>query len=439
MAVLQSWRQSPSCCSPGSTAGVLNNKPAVALAHFSKSSTSSHRPRVCVEGTSSRGRKQVPTLSTSSRPAETQGWRHLRRHDVNRRTWVTSISAGNGEEVETTIDPTERESTASYDDSTGQGTHQSVSTDVHQEHVEQQRNLWSVVIPTYNRLPILTKALLALENQTIDAAVGISAYEVVVVDDGSTDGTIEFLQENDAKFPHVRLIRQDVNGGPGKARNRGVLAARGEVVVFIDSDLVVTPTFLQSHAEQLDQARQQRGGDDRVFTYGRVVNTDNFEDPTAEPFKVTDMSAAFFATGNVAISRQQLMATGTADGPFDTEFSEYGWEDLELGERLKNRGVEIVQCPEAVGYHYHPQFTLDQVPSLIRQEQQRGRNGVRFFQKHPSLGVRLMVQMTPLHFGLWWLLTLGGLINERVLAPVLKALVDSGRPRAALGLLSPIL
>ena len=75
-----------------------------------------------------------------------------------------------------------------------------------------------------------------------------------------------------------------------------------------------------------------------MFTYGRVVNTDNFDDPTAEPFKVTDMSAAFFATGNVAISHQQLMAAGTEDGPFDTDFSEYGWEDLELGERLKLRG-----------------------------------------------------------------------------------------------------
>ena len=51
-------------------------------------------------------------------------------------------------------------------------------------------------------------------------------------------------------------------------------------------------------------------GDDRAFTYGRVVNTANFDDPTAEPFKVTDYSAAFFATGNVAIAKRRLLEVG---------------------------------------------------------------------------------------------------------------------------------
>ena len=64
------------------------------------------------------------------------------------------------------------------------------------------------MIPTYNRLPILTKALLALEDQNIDPDADISSYEVVVVDDGSSDGTIEFLKQNEEEFPHVRLIIQ---------------------------------------------------------------------------------------------------------------------------------------------------------------------------------------------------------------------------------------
>eukprot|EP00976_Prorocentrum_cordatum_P104078 1193729-Prorocentrum_minimum.AAC.3 len=235
--------------------------------------------------------------------------KHSRRRDANIRMRVTSIPANNGAEAETT----EEELKAAYERK-----HQSADVP-HLENKEQQGKIWSVVIPTYNRLPILTKALLALEDQNIDPDADISSYEVVVVDDGSSDGTIEFLKQNEEEFPHVRLIIQDVNGGAGKARNRGVLAAKGERL----------PLRVFTHA----------GGDDRVFTYGRVVNTDNFEDPTAEPFKLTDMSAAFFATGNVAISRQQLMAVGTAEGPFDTEFSEYGWEDLELGERLEIQGA----------------------------------------------------------------------------------------------------
>ena len=107
----------------------------------------------------------------------------------------------------------------------------------------------SVVIPTYNRRPILEKCLLALEQQQT-SGTPVERYEVVVVDDGSTDGTPTWLRQNTDRFAHVRLIEQ-VHGGPAEGRNRGVEHARGDVIVFIDSDLVVTPVFLAKHAEAL--------------------------------------------------------------------------------------------------------------------------------------------------------------------------------------------
>lgn len=73
------------------------------------------------------------------------------------------------------------------------------------------------------------------------------------------------------------------------------------------------------------------------------------------------------------------------------------------------------------------------------QERQRGRNGVRFFLKHPSLDVRLMTQLTLFHEGIWFLLTLGGLLTEKNLRPILGMLVAVGRPGLAAGLLSPTL
>jgi len=93
--------------------------------------------------------------------------------------------------------------------------------------------LWSVIIPTYNRLPILTKCLEALEEQEGYESSGIREYEVVVVDDGSTDGTLEHLLqlgntlpngenlgfrvshasvESSPVFPHVKVIRQNHGG-----------------------------------------------------------------------------------------------------------------------------------------------------------------------------------------------------------------------------------
>lgn len=284
---------------------------------------------------------------------------------------------------------------------------------------------FSVVIPTYNRQPILEKCLRALEQQRFDGAL-VADYEVVVVDDGSTDGTVAWLQSQQADFPHVRLFEQD-HKGPAAARNLGVEKAQGDTIIFIDSDLVVLEGFLQSHAAALQKAMHEQGHD-RIFTYGRVVNTCNFEDPTSEPFKVTDYSRAFFATGNVAIAKHWL----TAAGLFDTQFTLYGWEDLELGVRLKNLGLAIVKVPEAVGYHWHPPFSLDQVPNLIDKEIQRGRMGVLFYQKHPTQEVRLMIQMTWLHRILWGTLSLGGLLNEKTLGPFLRWLINQGKPQLAL-------
>jgi GT2 family glycosyltransferase len=285
----------------------------------------------------------------------------------------------------------------------------------------------SVVIPTYNRLPILQKCLRALEEQQLTPPV--DRYEVVLVDDGSTDDTVRWLDAHATAFPHVRLIRQD-HGGPAEGRNRGVDHAHGDVIVFIDSDLVVTPGFLAHHARALQQD-WARSGDRLSFTYGAVINTANFENPTAEPHKLSDLSWAYFATGNVAIDRQVLERSGL----FDTGFHLYGWEDLELGERLRQMGVRLVRCPEAVGYHWHPPLSLEQIPDLIRVERERARMALVFYRKHPTRRVRFIIQFTWLHRLLWELLTLGGLLNERSLRPVLSWLIRNGRPGLAMELL----
>lgn len=292
---------------------------------------------------------------------------------------------------------------------------------------------FSVVIPTYNRKLILEKCLRALEQQSLPTSSAIDGYEIVLVDDGSTDGTVDWIRQNATDFPHVKLFCQD-HKGPAAARNLGVQQAIGDTIIFIDSDLVVTEQFLQAHADGLRQGQRSLSTPTdpneppRLFTYGRVINTCNFEHPTSEPYKVTDFSAAYFATGNVAIARHWLEKAGL----FDTRFQLYGWEDLELGVRLKQLGLKLIKCPDAVGYHWHPAFALAEIPQLIDKEIQRGRMGVLFYQKHPTWEVRMMIQMTWLHRILWGLLSLGGSLNERTLAPLLQWLIDQGKPQLAL-------
>ncbi|MDJ0578086.1 MAG: glycosyltransferase [Xenococcaceae cyanobacterium MO_234.B1] len=283
----------------------------------------------------------------------------------------------------------------------------------------------SIVIPTYNRLPILQKCLIALENQQFSHNL-ISQYEIVLIDDGSTDQTLTWLATNQPQLTHVKTFQQD-HQGAAAARNLGIKKAEGDTIIFIDSDLVVTENFLQAHSNALVRGRNKFGSDS-LFTYGAVINTCDFDNPTSEPYKITDFSAAYFATGNVAISKYWLEKAGM----FDTQFQLYGWEDLELGVRLKKFGLKLIKCPEAVGYHWHPPFNIEQIPNLIDKEIQRGRMGVIFYQKHPTFSVRMMIQMTILHRILWSVLSLGGLLNEKTMQPLLQWLINQGKPQLAL-------
>tara|TARA_A100001388_G_C28769916_1_gene503163 strand:- start:1286 stop:2197 length:912 start_codon:yes stop_codon:yes gene_type:complete len=284
----------------------------------------------------------------------------------------------------------------------------------------------SIVIPTFNRKPILEKCLFALEKQKLNKIV--EDYEVIVVDDGSTDDTVIWINNNRKILPHVILYEQE-HGGPALARNLGVSKAKYEIIIFIDSDLVVLDNFIISHVKKLLPSWRKKNL--KCFTYGSVINTSNFHNPQSEKYKFLDTSFAYFATGNVAISRDLLLSVGL----FDTSFSLYGWEDLELGERLQKIGTKLIKCPEAVGFHWHPPFDCDQIESLIKQEKERAKMALIFFKKHPNLRVRVMIQLTPFHVLIWQILSLGELISINRLLPLLKFLVKSGRNRLALEIL----
>jgi glycosyltransferase involved in cell wall biosynthesis len=273
----------------------------------------------------------------------------------------------------------------------------------------------SVVVTTYNRVEILEKALVALLDQRTD-----EAYEVLVVDDGSTDATPALIEALQADHPHLRCVAQP-NQGRARARNTGIREAKGEFLCYVDSDVVVVPTFVQAHLDAHRAAQAKRPGGE-VFVQGHSVNVDDFDRLTEARVPPFDPSRAFFDTKNVSIRRRILEAAGG----FDTGFVEYGWEDLELGVRLKAMGVGIVRSNEALGFHYHPAFSVADLPKLRRIEEERGRMAARFLAMHPTLDVRLMTQDTWFHAGLNTILTWGGLLNERTLRPVFEGLERAG-------------
>ena len=274
----------------------------------------------------------------------------------------------------------------------------------------------SVVVTTYNRAALLEQCLLRLlVHQTV------APDEVLVVDDGSTDDTPVMLTALMHDHPVLRVVRQD-NAGRSIARNTGILEARGDILCYVDSDVLVVPGFVAGH-----RAVHAANRGSLVFAQGLTRNVPDVQTIAWDRVPSFDPSRAFFDTKNVSVAREALASLGG----FDTGFVEYGWEDLEMGIRLKQLGYRMVRAREAFGFHIQPPFSVESLPRLRRVEEERGRMAARFLEKHPTLDVRLMTQDTPLHRVLNAIVTLGGRVDEHVVAPHLERLVRAGQVELA--------
>ncbi|MGE5507707.1 MAG: glycosyltransferase family 2 protein [Chitinophagales bacterium] len=249
----------------------------------------------------------------------------------------------------------------------------------------------SVVIPTYNRRAFLERCLKSLLRQTAPGDL----YELVVVDDGSTDGTADLVAELAAAAPCAVRYHRQPNSGRARARNAGIRLARGEYIIFLDSDMVVDDGFIAAHL-----ACHAEGG---RIVHGQVINTPDWEEPQKAEPKLSDCSRAFFATGNVSLERAKLLEAGL----FSEEFTEYGWEDLELGTRLRRLGLVAVKCPAARSWHYLPRLTYAQVPQIIQREHERGHMAVLYYRMHPEWRVKLATLLTTPFFAFDRLLSPG--------------------------------
>ena len=254
----------------------------------------------------------------------------------------------------------------------------------------------SVVIPTYNRLDTLAHVIPTLLAQTLPA----SDFELLVCDSNSNDGTAEFLADVHAEHPNVRHLPGPYNGR-AMARNAGIAAARGDVVLFNDSDILASPDLLERH---LRHHRERRG----IAVVGWEVQVKDLEDyaykrdhPSErghlhKPTRKT-LPWLYFLTGNASVRRDDLVRVGS----FDEDFTGYGHEDLELGYRLQKAGITILYEPGAVNYHCQDVPHEDQVEKM----KLAGRSTARFYRKHPDFAVRLNLGMTPVSLGLHSALT----------------------------------
>ncbi len=205
----------------------------------------------------------------------------------------------------------------------------------------------AVVIPTWRGADRITTTLGALS----DAAPGT---EVIVVDDGSDDGTSDAARRAAGDL-RVRVERHAANRGRAAACNTGLRAADAPWVVILDDDMTVRPGFLEAHRGAL-----ARAGSGACFLGRCVLSAPGADTPFAAFLRHDegvrhrtllaqrdDVPWRFCLTGNFSAPRDLLLRLGG----YDERITLYGFEDIELGLRIHRAGVPIRYLPDAISLH----------------------------------------------------------------------------------------
>lgn len=244
---------------------------------------------------------------------------------------------------------------------------------------DENQVLISVLIPTYNRREILKLTLDSLENQNLNK----NLYEVIVIDDGSSDDTVEFLQ-NFSPSMNFKYVSQE-NSGPARARNNGIGLSRGKYLLFLNDDAVCDSKLLDVHLhfhKQFEKIKLKTAvlgrfdylEDDVDKLFMNLLNKSTLIFAYSEMNSNNFYAWNYFWTCNLSILKSAVIDVGM----FDEDFREPMMEDIELGLRLSMHGYNIFFTEQAVTHHHHT-ISLD---SFLRRQEMLGRNTVKLLRKH---------------------------------------------------------
>ncbi len=212
----------------------------------------------------------------------------------------------------------------------------------------------AVVVPTYNRAAALITCLEHLERQSW------REFEVVVVDDGSTDGTAAAMEEYARRTPlRLRYVRQE-NAGPARARNRAIAMLEAPVCLMIGDDIFADGRLVETHLRFHREWPEERIAGLGLTWWSeegqRVTRFMRWLDDTGLQFSYRAMLQgkkpgwAEFFTSNLSVKTALLRRNR-----FDERFPAAAMEDIELGYRLERReGLKVEFLPEALAWHLHP-------------------------------------------------------------------------------------
>jgi len=240
--------------------------------------------------------------------------------------------------------------------------------------------LISVIIPTFNKREILLRTLRSLWRQDLST----DDFEILVVDDGSTDGTQEALHKLSAPCS-LRYYYQE-HKGQVAAINLGIRKARGEFVFLTCADMIATKGLLKEHIRTHRRFPKTDIAVVGGVLYHPELNITPFMKYLMKAFDrhfalarikdKEDIDPDFFLTSNASAKREVLIDIG----PCDEELS-YDVQDMDLGYRLKLKGCRLVYNENALCYHHH----ATDLRNYCQRQRIAGRGAALFASKHPSL------------------------------------------------------
>jgi glycosyltransferase involved in cell wall biosynthesis len=249
----------------------------------------------------------------------------------------------------------------------------------------------SIVIPTHNRANILKQCLKKLTESKFPT----TKFEVVIVDDASTDNTEEVVNEFKEKL-NLNYHKQK-KAGQGVARNYAIEQAKAEVIIFIGDDIFVNKNFLEEHYNFHQQNKQKNFAMLGLILWDPEINISALMDWSTNGSslfgkfgghqfafeKLSHNKPAnynFFYTSNISLKKELLMSE-----KFDPWFDGYGWEDIELGYRLEtNSDLKLIYNSQAIAYHHH-EISLKEFKNRMYQI---GHASHLFQAKHPEIKIR---------------------------------------------------
>jgi glycosyltransferase involved in cell wall biosynthesis len=243
----------------------------------------------------------------------------------------------------------------------------------------------SVVVATYNRAGTLALLVDHLAKQDIEP----HEYEVIIVDDGSPDNTQQVMEEMLCHACIELIYLRHENHGIGYAQNRGIRAARGELVLLIPDDILLSPGALREHIDF-----HRKNPEPEVSVIGNVIQSTDLNQSVFlkkwDPFRFSELDGLNelrpYRYGACNISfKKDFMAQFGMFLEHRPRGGAVAMEDFEVGYRLEKHGMRLLYAPNALGYHYHV-TTLD---SAVDRWYERGLNYEEFRKHatHPELTV----------------------------------------------------